>query len=147
MDEAMKDRLTRTSTWVRGLYMLLFALIYSIAEILVAFIAIFQFFALLIAGRPMDRLVEFGDDLTVFVYEILQFVTFNSEDKPYPFGPWPGGDRRDPRDEADITDGALDTVAADDTGQVETEDSSGDITPNGTDGAPDEDEPGTRRTG
>ncbi len=43
MDEKLIEKLTAKNKWIRGLYLLLFALIYNIAEILVAAVAVFQF--------------------------------------------------------------------------------------------------------
>ena len=39
MDEKLKEKLTDKNKWIRGLYMLLFTLIYKIAEILVTAVA------------------------------------------------------------------------------------------------------------
>ena len=94
MEEDTRTAITEKTTWFRGLYMLLFAFLYSIAEIVVVFVAIFHFVAVLFTRRPMENLMAFGDSLSTYIYEILQYVTFNSDEKPFPFAPWPGdGDR------------------------------------------------------
>ncbi len=106
MQDDMIDSVKETSTWYRGLYMLLFAIIYSIAELMVILVAVFQFVATLFTGRPMERVLDFGDDLSIYVYEILQYVTFNSDEKPFPFGPWPTEGNRPvlDYDATDVTD-------------------------------------------
>jgi hypothetical protein len=76
-------------TWVRGLYMLLFVLIYGIAELLVLAIALFQFVSMLLVRRTNQRLLAFGPGLAAFIREIVLFWTYNTDTKPYPFGPWP----------------------------------------------------------
>lgn len=76
-------------TWLRGFFMLVFAVIYQIAEVVVFAIAIFQFLAVLLTGQPNGRLLEFGRSLSRFIYEVMRFFTFNSDDKPFPFAPWP----------------------------------------------------------
>lgn len=91
MDKEIKASLTAGESWIRGLYMLLFAAIYSVAEMVLAAVAILQFIFLLVARGPNERLQEFGDDLSTYFYEMIQFLTFNTEDKPFPFGPWPSG--------------------------------------------------------
>ena len=92
MDDEMKASLTAGESWVRGLYMLLFALIYSVAELVLTAVAILQFLFLLIARGPNVRLQEFGHDLSLYFYQIIQFLTFNTEEKPFPFTPWPHDD-------------------------------------------------------
>jgi hypothetical protein len=79
------------STWLRGLYMLLFAVIYGVAKFVCAAIILLQFVLLVLTGRPNEQLRQFSGKLAAFMYEILLFLTFNSEAKPYPFGPWPDG--------------------------------------------------------
>ncbi|HJP17656.1 MAG TPA: DUF4389 domain-containing protein [Nitrospinota bacterium] len=89
MGEKLGEKLTEKNKWIRGLYMMLFALIFNIAEILVAAIAAFQFVAYLFIGKTNEQLITFGQRLSIFIYQIIQFLTFNSEEKPYPFSPWP----------------------------------------------------------
>lgn len=89
MKEETRERLVDGSIWLRGLYMLFFAIAYNIAEVIIVLLAIFQFFAVLITGRVNEVLLQFGNNLSVYAFDIFQFVTFNSEDRPFPFSPWP----------------------------------------------------------
>jgi len=89
MDEELKANLSKKSTWTRGLYMLLFAVFYSVAEVVIGAVVIFQFLFALFTGKTNARLVILGRSLSIYVYEVLLYLTFNSEDKPYPFGDWP----------------------------------------------------------
>lgn len=91
MDDDVKDNLTSRSTWVRGLYMLLFALLYGVAEMVVTVVVVFQFAVRLFTGRPNDQLLVFGQSLATYLYQILLFLTFRSETHPFPFSPWPEG--------------------------------------------------------
>lgn len=91
MDKTLKEKLTSKNKWIRGLYMLLFAIMYNIAEILVTAVAVFQFVISLFTGKTNEYLITFGQRLSTFIYQIMQFLTFNSEEKPYPFSPWPLG--------------------------------------------------------
>jgi hypothetical protein len=36
-----------------------------------------------------EPVLELGQGLGAYIYEILQFMTFNSEQLPFPFGRWP----------------------------------------------------------
>lgn len=82
------------SIWMRGLFMLLFAVIYSIAEILVVLVAVFQFFCVVITGEKNERVLDLGRSLGLFILEILRFEMFDTERMPFPFSPWPGPDNR-----------------------------------------------------
>ena len=77
-------------TWSRGLYMLLFGLVFWIAEFLLVMAALFQFGFVLFTGQSNDRLLSFSDDLGRVFYQLVRYLTFNSEEKPFPFSDWPG---------------------------------------------------------
>ena len=91
MDNQLKASLTAADTWLRGLYMLLFTVIYSVSEFVLGLVVVFQFIHVLVTRRTNDRLLDFSSDMSVFIYQVLQFLTFNSEAKPYPFAAWPDG--------------------------------------------------------
>ena len=84
------ENVKRGATWKRGLYMLLFVLIYGIAEIIIGAVVLLQFFFVLFTGEQNVRLREFGASLSVFIYQVMSYWTYNTEDKPFPFGEWPG---------------------------------------------------------
>jgi len=89
MNSELEQRLTASATWLRGLFIIIFAVIYSIAEVLLTAVVVFQFLATLFTGETNARLRAFGLSLAAFIYQIASFVTFNSDEKPFPFGPWP----------------------------------------------------------
>ncbi len=90
MSAEFKQHLKEQSTWLRGFYILLFAIIYSVAEIVLAAVVLFQFVTTLFTGNKNSRLLEFGNNLSTFIYQILKYLTYNSDDKPFPFDEWPG---------------------------------------------------------
>ncbi len=89
MTDQVRHHLTSPNIWTRFLYMILFAIAYSIAEFIIVCIVIFQFFAALITGKVNEPLLKFANNLTTYVYQVFQFQTFNSEEKPFPFADWP----------------------------------------------------------
>jgi hypothetical protein len=93
MEHEFKENLKQKKTWLRGLYMLLFAIFYSVAEIVIFVVVVFQFLLALFTAQTNARLVLFGKSLSTYVYQVLLYLTFNSEDKPFPFGEWPAEDK------------------------------------------------------
>ena len=75
--------------WKRGLFMLLFALIYQLAVALILFAVVFQFAHVLATTARNQRVLELGQGLAAYVYQILRFLTFNTERLPFPFSRWP----------------------------------------------------------
>ena len=79
------------SIWIRGLYMLLFIIITRLTEVVVGLVMLIQFVLKAATGNTNSNLETFGDQLSQYLYAIVQFQTFNTEDKPFPFSPWPQG--------------------------------------------------------
>ncbi|MDH4275119.1 MAG: DUF4389 domain-containing protein [Gammaproteobacteria bacterium] len=84
-----KELLTATDTWVRGLYMLLYVCIFWLAKLVAFGVALLQFLILLATGQTNARLSEFGKRLSVYMYQLLLYLTFATHDKPFPFSEWP----------------------------------------------------------
>ena len=72
-----------------------FLVVFEIALLLVGLSMLFQFFYRLIQGEDAERLQSFTQDLNAFIYSALQYVTFNTDEKPFPFCDWPAPDQPD----------------------------------------------------
>lgn len=89
MDQQLKSNLTSSKHWIRLVYMLLFAFFLYVASFVVGILVIVQFLFALVTGSDNRKLRELGGSLTVYIKEVLLFLTFNSEFKPFPFADWP----------------------------------------------------------
>ena len=89
--EQKNEEAFSSNTLGRGLYMLLFAVFYNIAEFVMAVVAIIQFGFKLVTGKTNDQLLEFGQSLATYIYQTISFLVFRTEDKPFPFSEWPKG--------------------------------------------------------
>ena len=87
----LKEHVTASSTWMRLLYMILFVVAFNVAELVIAFVVLVQFLFKLISGRPLEQLIVLGDSLGGYIGQIVRFLSFRSEDMPYPFAKWPKG--------------------------------------------------------
>ena len=90
MDQKLKDKLIVKSKWLRGLNILLFLFIVWIVKFFILTIAILQFFLVLFTDQTNSRLLEFGEHLSSYVAQVFRYLTYNTEERPYPFAPWPG---------------------------------------------------------
>lgn len=89
MTQSWKDTVLSPKIWLRALFMILFWIVNYIVRILILLIAVLQFIITLIKGTPHDKISEFGYSLSTFSYQIMLFLTFNTEEKPFPFAEWP----------------------------------------------------------
>jgi hypothetical protein len=76
-----KDR----SNWLRGLFMLLFVVFYNVAEALALLVALFQFLHTLVTGKRNERLLDFGEYLSRYIYDVMAYLTYQTEERPFPF--------------------------------------------------------------
>ena len=81
----------KRNIWVRGLLMLLMAVAFHIAGTLLAIGAVVQFVLAVFSDGPNARLLAFGHNLGQYLSQIADFVSFATEEVPFPFGDWPSG--------------------------------------------------------
>lgn len=88
-DSRIKSNLKSRPTWLRLLFMILFFALWSIARAVIYAVVAIQFFWVLINGETNGRLVKFGQSLSTYTYQIVMYLTFNTEEQPFPFSDWP----------------------------------------------------------
>ncbi|MGH8272888.1 MAG: DUF4389 domain-containing protein [Gammaproteobacteria bacterium] len=84
------DHILNGETWLRFLVMLLYTPLLACVGFLIACIALFQFFAMLASGESNAELRALGRDLSRLAMDIADFLTCNTERRPFPFqsGAW-----------------------------------------------------------
>ena len=87
--ETLKEHLKDTGIWKRLLFMILFTILYSAAEVVLAVVVVFQFLTVLITGAKNGKVLSFGAQLSTYTYHVFSYLTFNTEARPYPMGDWP----------------------------------------------------------
>lgn len=78
--------------WIRGLFMLLMMLILHVAGTVLFIMALIQFVIVLASDTPNARLVAFGRSLARYFRQIVCFMTFATEEVPFPFNDWPASE-------------------------------------------------------
>lgn len=90
MNEEIKQRLQKKEIWQRGLYILLFTVIYGFSKLLIMGIMLFQYVTWIVTGKTNGLLLGFSQGLSTYIYQITIFLSFNSDQRPFPFSAWPG---------------------------------------------------------
>ncbi len=91
MDDTKSSEVTYTpesSIWMRGLFMLILALFFGLAETLLVALAVVQFFWMLFAKEKNIAIADFGASLGNWLRRVADFQTGASDDKPFPWGKW-----------------------------------------------------------
>lgn len=89
MDEQLKSNLTSSKHWMRLLYMVLFAVILQLAMGIMWLVVVVQFLFALISGGNNSQLTRFSSSLAQYIYATINFLTYTSEEKTFPFADWP----------------------------------------------------------
>ena len=92
MDEKVINNLKSESRWLRLLFMVVFYMAAYITGLVILLVVIVQVIHGFIKGKPNERLLELSAGLNRYFYQVLQFISYNSDTKPYPFSDWPKGD-------------------------------------------------------
>ncbi len=89
MLETTKKNLKNTDVWIRVVFMILFSFIYGVAIIVFWTVVVLQVLFTLFTTEQNQKIFPFSKQLTSFLYEILLYLTYHKDEKPFPFGDWP----------------------------------------------------------
>lgn len=81
--------------WIRGFYMLVFIICGWVAIGLTLVVTIFQFLSILLTDQHNENLRRFGNSLSQYFKQLVQYLTYNSNVKAFPFGAWPGDEQKE----------------------------------------------------
>lgn len=110
-NEELKSNLLSSKHWLRLVFMLLFAVFLYLASIVVSVVVVLQFLFSLVTGQDNTNIRQFGSSLATYIFQTLKFLTYSSEEKPFPFADWPDADN-DNAPEVDVTVSPTPTPAA-----------------------------------
>jgi len=96
MSGNLRQKLTRPSIWLRLVSMIVLAIAFNIAEIVIFAIVVFQFIVTLFTRKPNIQFTHFGRNLARYLQQITTFMTFATEEKPFPFSAWPDEPHEEP---------------------------------------------------
>ena len=80
------------SIWMRGLVMIALGIFFAIAETLLLAMAVVQFLWVVIAKEKNIAISDFGTSLSAWIADVVRFQTFATEERPFPWAPWPKSD-------------------------------------------------------
>ena len=100
MSGDIKENVKRRSIWLRLVFMIVLGVAFNVAELVIFAVVVFQFLASLFAGQPNDQLARFGRNLARYLQQVTVYLTFATEEKPFPFMPWPD----EPHEKAPVKD-------------------------------------------
>jgi hypothetical protein len=88
-EDDLKKHVKDKDTWMRFAYLVMFGIIFYLSIGVTLAASVFQFLAKLFSGASFAGLAEFGDNLGAYQAQMTRYLTFASDDKPFPFAPFP----------------------------------------------------------
>ena len=89
----IKENVKNTDVWLRGLFIVIFGAILYFAFILVWLLVVFQFVSKLLTGGVNLQLAGFSTGLVRYISQVLGYITFQADERPFPFSPWPAEEK------------------------------------------------------
>ncbi len=77
--------------WSRLLPMLVLILCFGLAEAVLYLVAVIQFVWVAIYSEKNVNLTKFGKTLSIWLGDNAQYLTYNTEERPFPWKAWPKG--------------------------------------------------------
>lgn len=84
----METQSTKESIISRFFYSVLFLVIGYFISTVVFFTTVFQFIYTAITGKSQERLQQFTANLAQYAKDVINYLTFNREEKPWPMSEW-----------------------------------------------------------
>jgi hypothetical protein len=82
IEENIKSR----STWLRLVFMFVFYVIATLTGAVASVVVVLGFLWVLFTGEKNRQLQQAGQAVAAYLYEIIRYLTFNTDEKPFPFG-------------------------------------------------------------
>ncbi|MDF1853930.1 DUF4389 domain-containing protein [Pseudooceanicola sp.] len=86
---AIPESWDRNARWLRLLYVIVFAILFRIGDTVLGIAALLQALWILVTGRRNDLIAGFGVDLARWLAAVARFQSAASDEKPFPWRPWP----------------------------------------------------------
>ena len=79
----------KMSSVIKFLYLILFYLIFRITDLILLIVMLIQMVLTLFSGEPSNSVKVFGKSLGIYLQQISEFLSYASDEKPFPFSDWP----------------------------------------------------------
>src|SRR5690606_31398750 len=84
-----KTNILSPQHWLRILIMVFFAVVTWVLGIIFTVLVVAQALFSLVTGRDNPNLRQLGGALSLYFYQVLRFLVYRSDFRPFPFAPFP----------------------------------------------------------
>ena len=85
----------RRNIWMRGLWMVVFAVLFEVGRVVLWVLAAVQFVWMLVNREKNQPIADFGAELGRWQMQASRYLTARTEARPFPFAKWGEVDQPD----------------------------------------------------
>ena len=88
---SIRDSLLSVDTWIKVVFILLFWVLLTLVGWVLGAVVLVQLLMVLFTGERNMQLVEFAENLGQYLKQIVHYICFVDDEKPFPFADFPVG--------------------------------------------------------
>ena len=86
---ALSENIKEPSIWVNFFLKVIYLIFLNFIIPFLGFITLLQLLFSLGSKKPNDNLISFSKKISIYVYQIINFITYSSDERPWPFNAFP----------------------------------------------------------
>ena len=86
---ALTENIKQPSIWVNFFLKVIYLIFLNFIIPFFGFITLLQFLFSLGSKKPNDNLISFSKKISIYIYQIINFITYSSDERPWPFNAFP----------------------------------------------------------
>ena len=86
---ALTENIKKPSIWVNFFLKVIYLIFLNFIIPFLGFITLLQLLFSLGSKKPNDNLISFSKKISIYIYQIINFITYSSDERPWPFNAFP----------------------------------------------------------
>ena len=86
---ALSENIKEPSIWVNFFLKVIYLIFLNFIIPFLGFITLLQLLFSLGSKKPNNNLISFSKKISIYIYQIINFITYSSDERPWPFNPFP----------------------------------------------------------
>ena len=86
---ALSENIKEPSIWVNFFLKVIYLIFLNFIIPFLGFSTLLQLLFSLGSKKPNDNLISFSKKISIYIYQIINFITYSSDERPWPFNAFP----------------------------------------------------------
>ena len=86
---ALTENIKEPSIWVNFFLKVIYLIFLNFIIPFLGFVTLLQLLFSLGSKKPNDNLISFSKKISIYAYQIINFITYSSDERPWPFNAFP----------------------------------------------------------